>query len=171
MATTTERRSTVVGVFEDPRQAETAVRELCESGLREDQIRVEEARYFHGDAVTNRISVTIEANGRSEEDETILRRHGAVDVHTDAASGATPAPSGAPAAAAPAAPAPRTGEAAERIQLRDAQAAPEKSLGVMGKADEEARILHRAYLKWLGEGCPEGQDRRHYFEAAREVRG
>jgi hypothetical protein len=72
---------------------------------------------------------------------------------------------------APAVPAPLSGEAAERIQLSDAQAAPEKSLGVMGKEDEEARILHRAYLKWLGEGCPEGQDRRHYFEAAREVRG
>lgn len=39
------------------------------------------------------------------------------------------------------------------------------------KADEKAPILHRAYLKWLGEGCPDGQHLRHYFEAAREVQG
>ena len=112
-----------------------------------------------------------QVGGEVRKEKVRVEREGAVDVHTDAAPGVTPAPSGAPAAVAPAAPAPRTGEAAERIQLSDAQAAPEKSLGVMGKADEEARILHRAYLKWLGEGCPEGQDRRHYFEAAREVRG
>jgi uncharacterized protein (TIGR02271 family) len=68
--------------------------------------------------VTSRISVTIEADGRSEEDKTILRRHGAVDVPTAAAPGATPAPSDAPAAVAPAAPAPRTGEGAT-IQLRE----------------------------------------------------
>ena len=30
---------------------------------------------------------------------------------------------------------------------------------------DESRILHHAYLKWLEEGRPEGQDRRHYFEA------
>lgn len=39
------------------------------------------------------------------------------------------------------------------------------------KDDDEASILHRAYLKWLGEGCPDGQHLRHYFEAAREVHG
>ncbi len=39
------------------------------------------------------------------------------------------------------------------------------------KDDDEAPILHRAYLKWLGEGCPDGQHLRHYFEAAREVQG
>ena len=38
------------------------------------------------------------------------------------------------------------------------------------EGDEEAMIRHRAYLKWLDEGCPTGQDRRHYFEAAQEVR-
>lgn len=55
-------------------------------------------------------------------------------------------------------------------QLRDAQAVIEKWLKMMLKEGEEAIILHRAYLKWLGEGCPDGQDRRHYFEAAQEVR-
>jgi uncharacterized protein (TIGR02271 family) len=36
--------------------------------------------------------------------------------------------------------------------------------------DEESEIRYRAYLKWLEEGCPDGQDRRHYFEAAQQVR-
>ncbi len=36
---------------------------------------------------------------------------------------------------------------------------------------EEAQILHRAYLKWLGEGRPDGQHLRHYFEAERGIRG
>lgn len=40
MATTTEQRSTVVGVFEDRRQADTAIRELHQAGFREDQIGV-----------------------------------------------------------------------------------------------------------------------------------
>ncbi len=35
---------------------------------------------------------------------------------------------------------------------------------------EEEQILHRAYLKWLGEGCPDGQHLRHYYEALHEVR-
>jgi Protein of unknown function (DUF2934) len=39
------------------------------------------------------------------------------------------------------------------------------------KDDDEASIRHRAYLKWLGEGRPDGQHLRHYFEAAREVQG
>ena len=40
MAATTEQRSTIVGVFEDRRQADTAVNELRQAGFREDQIRV-----------------------------------------------------------------------------------------------------------------------------------
>jgi hypothetical protein len=40
MATTTEQRSTVVGVFKDRRQADTAIRELRQAGFREDQIGV-----------------------------------------------------------------------------------------------------------------------------------
>src|SRR5512142_1890019 len=40
MAATTEQRSTVVGVFEDRRQADTAVQELLQAGFREDQIGV-----------------------------------------------------------------------------------------------------------------------------------
>ena len=46
----------------------------------------------------------------------------------------------------------------------------EKGL-VTTKDDDEASILHRAYLKWLSEGCPDGQHLRHYFEAARELQG
>ena len=40
MAMTTEQRSTVVGVFEDRRQADTAINELRQAGFREDQIGV-----------------------------------------------------------------------------------------------------------------------------------
>ena len=40
MATTTEQRSTVVGVFEDRQQADAAVSELRQAGFREDQIGV-----------------------------------------------------------------------------------------------------------------------------------
>ena len=40
MAATTEQRSTAVGVFEDRRQADTAVTELRQAGFREDQIGV-----------------------------------------------------------------------------------------------------------------------------------
>src|SRR5512135_2812682 len=40
MATTTEQRSTVVGVFEDRHQADAAVSELRQAGFREDQIGI-----------------------------------------------------------------------------------------------------------------------------------
>ncbi len=40
MATTTEQRSTVVGVFENRRQVDTAVSEIRQAGFREDQIGV-----------------------------------------------------------------------------------------------------------------------------------
>src|SRR5512135_2260125 len=40
MAMTTEQRSTVVGVFEDRRQADAAINELRQAGFREDQIGV-----------------------------------------------------------------------------------------------------------------------------------
>ena len=40
MATTTEQRSTVVGVFEDRQQADAAVNDLRQAGFREDQIGV-----------------------------------------------------------------------------------------------------------------------------------
>lgn len=40
MATTTEQRSTAVGVFEDRRQADEAITELRQAGFREDQIGV-----------------------------------------------------------------------------------------------------------------------------------
>jgi len=55
-------------------------------------------------------------------------------------------------------------------QMVESQAAMEKWLRAMARESVEEAILRRAYLKWLGEGCPDGQDRRHYFDAAREVR-
>jgi len=47
---------------------------------------------------------------------------------------------------------------------------PTASPGKTTDGAEEAEILHRAYLKWLEEGCPAGQDHRHYFEAIKQVR-
>jgi uncharacterized protein (TIGR02271 family) len=44
------------------------------------------------------------------------------------------------------------------------------SWGAITAGGEESEIRYRAYLKWLEEGCPEGQDRRHYFEAIKQVR-
>ena len=63
-----------------------------------------------------------------------------------------------------------TAERTERAQFRADQAASGKGPNAVGKEGEEAMILHRAYLKWLDEGCPDGQELRHYFEAAQEVR-
>jgi uncharacterized protein (TIGR02271 family) len=51
MATTTERQSTVVGVFEDRRQADAAISELRKAGFREDQIGVA-SRQAEGEAAT-----------------------------------------------------------------------------------------------------------------------
>src|SRR5512135_525337 len=51
MARTTEQRSTVVGVFEDRRQADAAINELRKAGVREDQIGVA-SRHTEGEAAT-----------------------------------------------------------------------------------------------------------------------
>lgn len=51
MARTTEQRSTVVGVFEDRRQADAAINELRKAGFREDQIGVA-SRHTEGEAAT-----------------------------------------------------------------------------------------------------------------------
>jgi uncharacterized protein (TIGR02271 family) len=56
----------------------------------------------------------------------------------------------------------------EREEDVDADTAA--SWGAITAGGEESGIRYRAYLKWLAEGCPEGQDRRHYFEALKEVR-
>ena len=57
----------------------------------------------------------------------------------------------------------------ERI-ARDGDEHTAAARDTITEGDEEAMIRHRAYLKWLDEGCPTGQDRRHYFKAAQEVR-
>lgn len=74
----------------------------------------------------------------------------AVNAQTAVPGGATSAPNGLPAITETAARACRTDEDAT-ILLRE-------------------EVLHQAYLKWLEEGCPEGQDRRHYFEALQQAR-
>jgi uncharacterized protein (TIGR02271 family) len=194
MATTTEQRSTVVGVFEDRRQAETVVSELRQAGFREDQIGVagrhaegetpeattaepgthwetgaaagalagagvgglvglgilagvipaigpviaggtlaailanaaggaalgglvgalvgagipeEEARYYQSELEAGRTIVTVKADGRYDEAASILRRHGAYDMHTAASRTA-----GTAAAS-------RTAEGDQTFQLRE----------------------------------------------------
>lgn len=58
---------------------------------------------------------------------------------------------------------------AEEAQPRGARALSEDGLETPAQSDGEAQILRRAYFKWIDESRPDGQDRRHYFEAAREV--
>ena len=99
-----------------------------------------------------------------------VAREGDGDVHTAAPQGTTTAPGSAPAGADTGAMAAPTAERTERAQFRADQAASGKGPNAVGKEGEEAMILHRAYLKWLDEGCPDGQELRHYFEAAQEVR-
>src|SRR5512147_3274910 len=99
MAATSEQRSTVVGAFEDRHQADTAISELRQAGFREDQIAVEEARYYGG-SESDRTTVTVTAEGRYDEATALLRRHGAYDMRTTAHAS-------------------RTAEGAERIQLRE----------------------------------------------------
>jgi len=120
MDETAEYRSTVVSAFENRPQADTAVSELCRAGFREDQIRVEEARYY-GESESDRTVVTVKADGRYDEATTILRRHGAFDLHT-------------------AAHAPRTGEGA-RIQLREEELQVHKQLVETGKVRVRKEVV------------------------------
>lgn len=90
----------------------------------------------------------------------LSNRQGDVDAQTAVLGGAAAAPTGLPAIAKVAAQTFRTGE--------DVHADPPWDTIIAD--DEESRVLHLAYLKWLEEGCPEGQDRRHYFEALQESR-
>ena len=99
-----------------------------------------------------------------------MAREGDGDVHTAVPQGTTTTPGSSPAGADTGAMAPPTAERTERAQFRADQAASGKGPNAVGKEGEEAMILHRAYLKWLDEGCPDGQERRHYLEAAQEVR-
>jgi uncharacterized protein (TIGR02271 family) len=282
MNAATEGRSTVIGGFGDRRQAEAAVGDLCQTGFREDQIRVEEIRYYRGESEEGRTRVIIQADGRSDEAATTLRRHGDVEVHTAADSAAPPPRTGegatiqlhaeelhphkqfvetgeirvrkelvtehrtievpvqweeivieryAPAGAAVSASASdlRPGEElripvrrervtvekrpvvkeevrvgkrvvqgtervdgevrkeevrvvrVERAGDADGPAAAARDTNTAGSDEaaardtntagsDEAMIRQQAYLKWLEEGRPDGQDRRHYFEAAQEVR-
>lgn len=50
---------------------------LAGSGIPE-----EEAKYYHGEFEAGRTIVTVKADGRNDEATTILRRHGAYDMHT-----------------------------------------------------------------------------------------
>jgi uncharacterized protein (TIGR02271 family) len=139
--------------------------------VREEQVTVEKRPVVKEEVTVGKrvVEDTEQVGGEMRKEEVRVERvecEGDGDVPTAASRGTTTAPSGVSAGVATA---PRTAEGAERTQLRDAQAANEKGLKVMAKEDEEAMILHRAYLKWLGEGCPDGQDRHHYFEAEREV--
>jgi len=59
----------------------------------------------------------------------------------------------------------------ERVKREvDADAHTAATWGAITAGGDESEIRHLAYLKWLEEGCPDGQDRRHYFEATQQVR-
>ena len=66
MATTTERQSTVVGVFEDRRQADAAISELRKAGFREDQIGVA-SRQTEGEGKGEAASTTTGEQGTKWE--------------------------------------------------------------------------------------------------------
>ncbi len=230
MAATTEQRSTVVGVFEDRRQAETAVRELREAGFREDQIGVagrraegetleamtaeqgthweagaatgalagaglgglvglgivagvipvigpviaggtlaailanvaggaaigglvgalvgadipeEEARHYQSELEAGRTIVTVKADGRYDEAASILRRHGAYDMHTATS---------------------RTADTAARVQA----AAPQDGATSVETITRE-QIAKRAYEIWQQRGYPPGTEQENWREAERQL--
>jgi len=59
----------------------------------------------------------------------------------------------------------------ERVEREeDVDAHTASSWGEITAGGEESEIRYRAYFKWLEEGCPDGQDRRHYLEAIQRVR-
>jgi uncharacterized protein (TIGR02271 family) len=106
MAATSEQRSTVVGVFEDRQQADSAISELRQAGFREDQIAIAEDRSVGG-SESDRTTVTITADGRYDEATALLRRHGAYDLRTTAHAS-------------------RTAEGVERIQLHEEELQAQK---------------------------------------------
>jgi Protein of unknown function (DUF2934) len=230
MATMTEQRSTVVGVFEDQHQADAVVNELRQAGFREDQIGVavrweegeteattaekgthwetgaatgalagagvggliglgimagaipaigpviaggalaailanaaggaalggvvgalveagipeEEARHYQSEFEAGRILVTVKADDRYDEAETILRHRGADDVHAVV---------------------PRTTTAAARVQ-----AAAPQDRATCAKAITHEQIADRAFELWQQRGYPPGTDLENWLEAERQLR-
>jgi len=230
MAATTEQRSTVVGVYEDRRQADTAIRELRQAGFREDQIGVaarraegetpevttaeqgthweagaatgalagaglgglvglgviagvipvigpviaggtlaailanvaggaaigglvgalvgadipeEEARHYQSELEAGRTIVTVKADGRYDEAASILRRHGAYDMHTAASRTAGTAASG--------------------------QAAAPQDGATSVEAITQEQIAKRAYEIWQQRGHPPGMEQEIWLEAERQL--
>ena len=230
MAARTEQRSTVVGVFEDRRQVDTAVRELRQAGFREDQIGVagrraegetpeattaeqgthweagaatgalagaglgglvglgimagvipvigpviaggtlaailanvaggaaigglvgalvgadipeEEAQHYQSELEAGRTIVTVKADGRYDEAASILRRHGAYDMHTAAS---------------------RTAGTADRGQA----SAPQDGATSVGAITRE-QIAKRAYEIWQQRGHLPGTEQENWLEAERQL--
>ncbi len=230
MATMTEQRSTVVGVFEDRHQADAVVNELRKAGFREDQIGVavrreegeteattaekgthwetgaatgalagagvggliglgimagvipvigpviaggtlaailanaaggaalggvvgalveagipeEEARHYQSEFEAGRILVTVKADDRYDEAETILRRHSAHDVHAVV---------------------PRATTTAARVQ-----AAAPQDRATCAKAITHEQIADRAHKIWQQHGYPPDTDLENWLEAERQLR-
>src|SRR5512147_848394 len=77
----------------------------------------EEAHYYQGEFEAGRTLVTVTADGRYDEAVTILRRHGAYDMHTAASRTAgTPATAATTAGAAPTA---GTVEGGQTVQVKE----------------------------------------------------
>ena len=248
MAATTEQRSTVVGVFEDRRQADSAVRELRQSGFREDQIGVagrraegetpeamtaeqgthweagaatgalagaglgglvglgiiagvipvigpvlaggtltailanvaggaaigglvgalvgadipeEEARHYQGEFEAGRTIVTVKTDGRYDEAASIVRRHGAYDLHTEASqiAGTTARDQAA---------APQDEATSVEAMSREQAAAPQDEVTSVEAISRE-QIAKRAYEIWQQRGHPPGTEQENWLEAERQL--
>jgi Protein of unknown function (DUF2934) len=251
MATMTEQRSTVVGVFEDQHQADAVVTELRQAGFREDQIGIavrreegeteattaekgthwetgaatgalagagvggliglgimagaipaigpviaggalaailanaaggaalgglvgalveagipeEEAQHYQSELEAGRILVAVKADDRYDEAETILRHHGAKDVHavgpqttTTAARGQAAAPQGGA----------RSVEATTSTAARGQAEAPQDRARRVEAITRE-QIAKRAYEIWQQRGRRPGTELENWLEAKRQL--
>ncbi|MBV9359135.1 MAG: YsnF/AvaK domain-containing protein, partial [Chloroflexi bacterium] len=81
----------------------------------------EEAEYYEGEVKSGRTLVAVRGDGRYDEAQQLLRRHGAYDIESRDAAAAVDRPAGASSQAPAVAPSTsrRTGEGAQTVQLRE----------------------------------------------------
>lgn len=111
----------------------------------------EEANYYEGEVKAGRILVTVQANGRYDEAQEILRRYGAYDIHSQgmaaAAGNSTTQPSARTAATVSAAsPIPSRQEAGGTVQLHEEELRAHKQPVKAGevKVRKEVVTEHKA---------------------------
>ena len=103
----------------------------------------EEAHYYQGEFEAGRTLVTVTADGRYDEAVTILRRHGAYDIHTAAARGMTMAAGGQ-------------------------EATPQGGATSVDAITRE-QIANRANEIWQQRGCPPNTEQENWLEAERQL--